>query len=106
MRPLWPRGVRCGQAGNANERAIMSASVEDLKADMAARFEEVLGAVHARGGGDAVAGAAGVAPAPVYGGAGANGFSPDLGPRQSGHATPVQAPDCCRALVGVAAWPA
>ncbi|CAB1096968.1 unnamed protein product [Ectocarpus sp. CCAP 1310/34] len=53
---------------SANERAVISASVEDLKADMAARFAEVLEAVRARGGGAAAGDAAGVAPAPMYGG--------------------------------------
>ncbi|CAB1102066.1 unnamed protein product [Ectocarpus sp. CCAP 1310/34] len=52
----------------ANELAVISASVEDLKADMAARFAEVLEAVRARGGGAAAGDAAGVAPALMYGG--------------------------------------
>ncbi|CAB1098027.1 unnamed protein product [Ectocarpus sp. CCAP 1310/34] len=51
---------------SANERAVISASVEDLKAEMAARFAEVLAAVRDRDGGAAAAGAA---PAPGYGGA-------------------------------------
>ncbi|CAM9554992.1 unnamed protein product [Ectocarpus fasciculatus] len=68
---------------SANERAVISASVEDLKAEMAARFAEVLAAGRDRGGGAAAGGAAGdtpaggaraaagVAPAPLYGGASA-----------------------------------
>ncbi|CAB1113583.1 unnamed protein product [Ectocarpus sp. CCAP 1310/34] len=52
----------------ANERAVISASVEDLKADMAATFAEVLEAMRARGGGAAAGDAAVVAPAPMYGG--------------------------------------
>ena len=95
---------------SANERAIISASVEDLKADMAARFEEVLAAVRARSDGSAAGGAAGVAPAPMYGGAGAQGSSSDavvteLGRRATDHVevplpsereTPPPFPPGCR----------
>ncbi|CAB1110685.1 unnamed protein product [Ectocarpus sp. CCAP 1310/34] len=54
---------------SANERAVICASVEDLKAEMGVRFTEVLAAVRDRGGGAAAGGAAGAAPAPGYGGA-------------------------------------
>ena len=54
---------------SANERAVICASVEDLKAEMGVRFAEVLAAVRDRDGGAAAGGAAGAAPALGYGGA-------------------------------------
>ncbi|CAB1105942.1 unnamed protein product [Ectocarpus sp. CCAP 1310/34] len=79
---------------------------------MAARCAEVLAAVRDRGGGAAAGGAAGVAPAPGYGGArAAAGVTPapmyGARVRVTGSTAWNRVPGCCRALVGMAvgaAW--